>query len=68
MLPIYSYERTEKAAVVAGCVSVTENGDLRSWDDVAEYKVGKGKVLLHQYRLLGTRASSALALALLNYI
>ena len=68
VLPIYSYERTEKAAVVAGCVSVTENGDLRSWDDVAEYKVGKGKVLLHQYRLLGTRASSALALALLNYI
>ncbi|MBO7130820.1 MAG: hypothetical protein J6V65_01590, partial [Fibrobacterales bacterium] len=68
VLPIYSYERTEKSTLVAGCVSVTENGDLRSWDDVAEYKVGKGKVLLHQYRLLGTRATSALALTLLNYI
>ena len=68
VLPIYSYESTSAGEVLAGCASVTENGELRSWDDVVEYAVGKGKVILHQYRLLGARKNSALACTLLNYL
>lgn len=68
LLPLYSFDLIKEGKVEAGCATIDENGEFNSWGDIATFKVGKGKVILHQYRLLERLSSSAAAAMLLNNI
>ncbi len=63
--PDYSFSGHDLENIVAGSVGFQENGELQVLEDIAEFKIGKGKVVIHQYHL-GKYRSNALARVLLQ--
>lgn len=63
--PDYSFSGHSLDNILAGSIGFQEDGELQTLEDIAEFKLGKGKVLIHQYHL-GKYRSNALARLLLK--
>lgn len=63
--PDYSFSGHKLDNILAGSIGFQEDGELQTLEDIAEFKLGKGKVIINQYHL-GKYRENALSRLLLK--
>jgi hypothetical protein len=61
VMPRQSVQGAKSAQVHANSLGITESGELEVFADVLEWKLGEGRVVIHQYALLSQLNKSPLA-------
>lgn len=64
--PDYSFSGHQLDNILAGSIGFQEDGELQTLEDIAEFNIGKGKVVIHQYHLGKYRTNTLSRLLLKN--